>query len=218
MVTVKPSTKTRTRVKPKSTELASPENGAADTILLSEPYAVEVKIEGTAAMLFHRWNCEAIEEKARAKKGSAAKKTDDLESYVWRRPDRMLCLPGEYLRMATVNAAKYKQDPRSPRKSAMDLYKAGVIVLTELAPLGTTRWDYEDKRRVVIQRNGINRVRPAFKPGWKATFVLQIGLPEYIGEIELRDTIEKAGKFVGVGDFRPTYGRFDIVEWKLLKR
>jgi hypothetical protein len=100
-------------------------NGAAQAIEFSQPFTVDVTIEGTADLLFHRWNCEAVEEKSKAAKGSKAKKTDNVESYVYRNDDGQLCLPGEYLRQAIIHAAKFRQDPRSPRKSAMDLFKAG---------------------------------------------------------------------------------------------
>ena len=107
-----------------------------------------MKLTGTADLLFHRWNSQAVEEKAKAAKNSKAKKTDDIESYVYRNDGGELCIPGEYVRQAIVAAAKFRQDPRSPRKSAMDLYKAGVVPLTILASTGKKAWDYEDTRRV----------------------------------------------------------------------
>jgi hypothetical protein len=70
-----------------------------------------------------------------------AKKTDDLESYVYRCDDYTIGVPGEYFRQSIINAAKFRQDPRSPRKSAMDLYKAGIVSLTELSSLGKSTWD-----------------------------------------------------------------------------
>lgn len=188
-------------------------NGGADAIAASEPYSVIVAIEGAADFLFHRWNAEAVETKAKAAKNSAAKKTDDIESYVYRDDAGELCIPGEYLRQAIIHAAKFRQDPRSPRKSAMDLFKAGVVSLTALASVGKAKWDYEDKRRVVIQRNGVNRVRPALKVGWKAEFQLMVMLPEYISRDDLHQVITNAGRLVGLGDFRPTYGRFNIVKF-----
>lgn len=192
-----------------------PTNGANDTINLSVPYVAEVAIQGVADFLFHRWNCEGVEEKAKAAKGSKAKKTDDVESYVYRTEDGELAIPGEYLRMAIIGAAKFRQDPRSPRKSAMDLYKAAVVPLTVLAPIGKTTWDYEDKRRVVIQRNGVNRVRPALRVGWKVAFELMVNLPEYVSPEALNDVIQAAGRLIGIGDFRPTYGRFQIVAFRV---
>lgn len=189
-------------------------NGGEAVYSVSLPYQVRLMIEGSADMLFHRWNTEAVDAKARAAKNSAAKKTDDVESYVYRDDDGMLALPGEYLRQSIIHSAKFRQDPRSPRKSAMDLYKAGVVSLTPLASLGVKDWDYLDTRRVMIQRNGINRIRPAMKSGWRATFDVMVNTPEYIDRNSLREVIEQAGRLIGLGDFRPTYGRFGIVAFQ----
>lgn len=197
-------------------KLANVSNGAAETIQISEPWSCEVEITGSSDLLFHRWNNEAVDVKAKARKGSAAKKTDNIESYVARNEAGEICLPGDYLRGAIVHAAKFRQDPRSPRKSAMDLFKAGVVALTPLATLGVKQWDYEDRRRVVVQRNGITRVRPAFRAGWKARVQFLVMLPEYVDEPFLIEVIQMAGRLVGVGDFRPTYGRFDMTGFKHL--
>jgi hypothetical protein len=191
----------------------APTNGAASVFEASEPYVVTVAIEGAADLLFHRWNPEAVDAKAGAAKGSKAKKTDDIESYVYRNDAGMLCLPGEYLRQAIIAAAKFKQDPRSPRKSAMDLFKAGVVSLTVLASLGRDAWDYEDRRRVVVQKSGLNRTRPALKAGWRAEFDFMVNLPEYISPQLLNEVVASAGRLIGIGDFRPTYGRFNVVSF-----
>jgi hypothetical protein len=195
----------------------APTNGAAEIIEISEPTLVAVKIEGSSDLLFHRWNVEGVDERAKAGKGSKAKKTDDLESFVYRLDNRRLAIPGEYLRQSIIHAAKFKQDPRSPRKSAMDLFKAGLVCLTPLADLGVSKWDYEDRRRVLIQRNAINRTRPALKAGWRAQFQFLINLPEYITPALFQAVVSDAGRLVGVGDFRPTYGRFTVVKFDLVK-
>lgn len=199
----------------KAIKLAEVTNGAAEAISFAEPYTVSVTVEGSADLLFHRWNSEAIDEKSKAAKNSRAKTTDDVESYVYRDDAGELALPGAYFRGAIVNAAKFRQDPRSPRKSAMDLYKAGVVVTTNLASLGVKDWDYLDRRRVTVQRAGINRTRPAMKVGWRVSFDIMVMLPEYIDRTALRETLENAGRLIGVGDFRPTYGRFGVVSYQL---
>ena len=192
-------------------------NDALSTIEMSEPYVVEISVTGSAALLFHRWSVDGVEAKAKAAKGSKAKKEDDIESYVYRTSEGTLAIPAEYFRMSIINAAKYKQDPRSPRKSAMDLFKAGVVVLEELCDLGVKDWDYLDRRRVTVQRNGITRCRPAMNSGWKATAHLQVLLPEYISPMLLNETVQAAGRLVGVGDFRPTFGRFQVTKFTVLR-
>ena len=197
-------------------KLATPTNGAEEQIGYEAPYAVSITIRGAADLLFHRWNCESVAAKASAAKNSKAKKSDDIASYVWRDESGGICLPGEYLRQSIIMAAKFRQDPRSPRKSAMDLFKAGLVCLTPLAPLGVDECDYLDTRRVTVQRGGINRVRPAMRAGWEASFDMQVLTPEYISAALLNDVVTMAGRLVGVGDFRPTFGRFQIVEFSAL--
>jgi len=188
-------------------------NGGEEVINFSQPYITKITVEGVAPLLFHAWNVEAVAEKAKAAKGSKGKKQDNIESYVYRDENGMIGIPGEYLRQALINAAKYIQDPRSPRKSGMDLFKAGLVMHTTLASLGKDTWDWLDQRRVQVQRSGITRVRPCFKMGWRASFDLEVILPEYITRDLLGGTLVNAGRLIGLGDFRPTYGRFQVVEF-----
>ena len=88
--------------------------------------------------------------------------------------------PGGMLSLSARASVATVSGTRSPRKSAMDLFKAGVISLTPLASLGAKDWDYEDRRRVVVQRSAVTRVRPAMKQGWSARFEFAVQLPEYI--------------------------------------
>jgi len=191
-------------------------NGGKSAIEQGFPYAVSITATGAADLLFHRWNCESVDAKSKASKNSAAKKTDDIESYVWRNEKNELCIPGEYFRQSIIHAAKFKQDPRSPRKSAMDLFKAGIVSLTQLASLGSDEWDYLDTRRVTVQRAGVNRTRPAMRSGWTVDIQFQILTPEYIDPILFQDVLNTAGRLVGVGDFRPTYGRFNVTHFEVL--
>lgn len=185
-------------------------NGAEDVITERRPYRVLITVQGLADILFHSWNIEAVEAKGKAAKGSKEKKTDNLESYVLRTEKGTLGLPGDMLRAAMAEAGRYRQDPRSPRKSARDLVKAGLIPLTPLADLSVKNWDYVARHRVVVQRNSITRSRPALRTGWSATFDMMVNLPEYLTEAFLQELAADAGRFCGLGDYRPTYGRFGI--------
>ena len=199
----------------KATAIDPVSNDAAEVIDISQPYAALVSVVGTSPFLFHRWSVDGVEAKSKAAKGSKAKKEDDLESYVYRDRQGNLAIPGEYFRMSIIGAAKFKQDPRSPRKSAMDLFKAAIVVLEEQCSLGIKDWSYVDKRRVQIQRNAITRARPAVEAGWKCDVLLQVLLPEYVSPELLNEVIQSSGRLVGVGDFRPTFGRFLVESFKI---
>lgn len=197
----------------------NPSNDGEFYIEGATPYVARVMIEGTSPILFHKWSNEDVAAKSAAAKNSKTKKSDNVESYVYRDERSYICLPGEYLRQSVINAAKFRQDPRSPRKSAMDLYTAAVISLTELARIeragkASKVWDYLDSRRVRVQRTAITRVRPAFLAGWQAEIEFQVLLPEYIIPADLLDVLGQAGRLVGVADNRPTYGRFQVVKFE----
>lgn len=207
-----------TKAKAAVTEIEPVTNGAEEMIGDLAPYTAIIRLRGSCDLLFHRWNCEAVEEKSKAAKGSKAKKTDNIESYVSRDPDGFICLPGEYLRGAIVGAARFKQDPRSSRKSAMDLYKAAIIPLTALAPVlvggkPVKTWEYEHRAPVSVQRARVTRTRPAFRTGWEAEVELLVNLPHYVSPEVLNEVVGEAGRLIGVGDFRPTYGRFQVTKF-----
>jgi hypothetical protein len=191
-------------------------NNGKHTIDLTIPYVAQVTIEGTAPLLMHRWNTEAVAEKAGAAKGSKAKKTDDIESYVYRCDNGNIGIPGFYLRGAIIGAAKYRQDPRSPRKSAQDLFKAGVVALTDLADTGCPTWDEVQQHRVKVQMSAVTRSRPALFKGWRASFEMSVLTPEYISPDVLNGVIQEAGRLIGLADFRPTYGRFLVVSFEVV--
>lgn len=207
----------------KKTTVVGGTNGAKSQVEMLEPFVAEIAVQGNCPIIFHRWNVEGIEEKSKAAKGSKAKKTDDVDSYVYRNDDGLICIPGEYLRQSIIHAAKFRQDPRSPRKSLMDIAKAGIFTLEELVPIFSAKgepakdWDYLDKRRVTVQRNGLTRCRPAFHANWTARFSIQVVLPEYIDPNCLNELTQLAGKIVGLADGRPSYGRFLVTSFKVLQ-
>lgn len=195
------------------TAISPVSNDASSVIQTELPYEAIIKCEGTSALLFHRWSVDGVEAKSKAAKGSKAKKEDDLETYVYRNEAKELCIPAEYLRGAMIQAAKYRQDPRSPRKSAMDLVKAGIASLDDLCSTGKTTWDFIDRRRVTVQRNGITRCRPALSSGWRFEAHFQVLLPEYLQPQFVNELAQSAGRLIGIGDFRPTFGRFQVVSF-----
>jgi len=194
-------------------------NDAEDMIELGMPYRLAITVVGTADLLMHRWSNEAVAEKARAAKGSTAKKTDNVESYAYRDDDGNLGVPGINFAASIWHAGKFMQDPRSPRKSAFDLCRAGVIPLDKIAPFQpmTQEWDYDHMARVTVQRAGITRTRPAMRTGWELTFNLLITTPQYLPFERITELVTNAGLLVGLCDFRPTYGRFTTKAIEVLR-
>jgi hypothetical protein len=192
---------------------------ATDLIELGQPYTVSFTVQGTGKMLMHCWNISSIAEKAAAKKNSATKKTDNLESYVLRDDQKKIVMPTLNFCAAIREAGKSFSDPTSPRKSMKDRLKAIIIPNEEYGYIngGVTTWDFVDSRRVVIQRAGITRQRPGFYEGWEIEFSIIVLEPEFLPLAKLVEIVDNAGKFQGLGDFRPTFGRFRIKDVHLVE-
>lgn len=203
------------------------DNGAEDLINSGKAYEVQITLKGDVDLLFHNYNCAAVEEKSKAKKGSEAKKSDDLESYVYRDKAGNLGFPVLNFIAALSHAGRSYPDPRSPRKSARDLLKAILVPGSELItpflnpasgrPIGKA-WDYVDKRRVVVQRSAVTRQRPALREGWEICFHIRVMAGDHVQPRLLRELVRDAGMFSGLGDFRPTFGRFSCIGFKLIDR
>ena len=186
-----------------------------------EVYAVKVRIRGRQDILFHRWSEEEVDAKSKAPRGSEVKRRDNLESYVYRNEEGYICIPARYLIRSIVEAGRNFNDPRSAKKQAKELVQAAVMCDEILSPIlvngePVKTWDYEDHQRVCIMRRAITRIRPAFKKGWEGDFTLISLVPELITPDFLRKLVDNAGLLGGLGDMRPTYGRYRVTNWEIV--
>jgi len=71
-------------------------------------------------------------------------------------------------------------------------------------------WDanYKDLRRVGNQQNSVMRCRPMF-PSWAVTVPIIIE-PSIIDQRDLIELAHRAGRMIGLGDYRPRFGRFTV--------
>jgi len=71
---------------------------------------------------------------------------------------------------------------------------------------------FRDARSVVVSRSRLMRYRPIFTD-WSATFEINFD-PQIIEANQIIQSAENAGKFIGLGDFRPnkggSFGRFEV--------
>jgi len=181
---------------------------------------ITVKITGAVPVLFHAdvladpLNPATI---AHKEISSKRKKTDAdhlaLAESEWRSSfyfddDGKVTIPTAILKACLVNGAK--------------LNKLGSTVKRAVLPTGSfcefqsdadgnlaKMWEsrkYVDARTVKVGTSKIVRYRPKFSK-WSATasFIYD---EEQISLSEIKQCFENAGNFVGVGDFRPTFGLF----------
>jgi hypothetical protein len=120
------------------------------------------------------------------------------------------CLPGEVIEAALVEGAKaFKLGKAS---------KGGLIVLGDW-PLeydgpktADALWKhggYLKRAGVRVKQNRVIRSRPIF-PQWSCSFEVQWDPHAIKSEDQLLEIAESAGRS-GVGDWRPKFGRFEVV-------
>jgi hypothetical protein len=71
---------------------------------------------------------------------------------------------------------------------------------------------FVDYRGVVVQRSRVFRARPRFNE-WSLTMSLMVDA----SIINTKDVVvcyEQAGRMIGLGDFRPRFGRFEVTQLK----
>lgn len=120
------------------------------------------------------------------------------------------CLPSDVLEAAIINGAK---------KSKLGVqFKSGMMVEQDYPLIYDGEKDleamwqsgaYADLRKVSIQKNSIIRCRPIFYD-WALNFVVSY-LPSILNAHQIQEAVEKAGLEVAIGDYRPKFGRFQVV-------
>jgi hypothetical protein len=191
------------------------------------PYAAEsvpagrlrVILDGVSPLLTH--NPESMQISTDAKKGSRIPdEAVEAEAGVYRLPDGTCGLKGEAIRASLVGASGAWKVKRASLRSRV----AHVVVVEELVPLmrrdGTPISDYViDKRRAIVQRQGIIRRRPRFDE-WSVALTIEYD-PILVTEPKiLVDVLNDAGNRMGIGDYRPAkngwFGRFRVRAFKIL--
>lgn len=69
---------------------------------------------------------------------------------------------------------------------------------------------FYDARSVKVSTSKLIRYRPIFKK-WAAEFTVVFDA-EIIDKAQIIKCIQDAGAYVGIGDFRPKFGRFEVAE------
>ena len=123
--------------------------------------------------------------------------------------DNRPCIPGIVLDGMLAEAAK-KLKLGKVMKSAAEVLTSPLI--EHDGPKKAKADDLKDLPRykhsgpVKVGTSKVIRTRPMF-PVWSLEFDVQIDTEALEGR-QLKDVIEKGGRFVGLGDFRPRFGKF----------
>ena len=191
-------------------------------------YTVKVKVQGVAPLMQHRYPMPelATMSKGGRKQTGAIDYTQEWKEYLYADSDGMIYQPSVHFEGAMVKAAGGLKVTGKRGKSYKDLFQANVIVTPDKISHGVvvpaeldTDADkplYIDMRPVIVNRARVVRLRPTFKTGWELEFCIEVIDDQVPPEI-VNDVLQLAGKTVGVGDFRPKFGRFMVTHFEVVK-
>src|SRR5262245_18713972 len=204
----------RLQTEPTTLEQMIPYDEATST----KAHRIRIIVDGKTPLLTH--NPESMSIIKEATKGSRIPAPEiEAEAGCYRMADGTCVVKGESFRGCELAAAGAYRIKKASLRYAF----AHILVLEELLPLlrryGTPISDYViDKRRAIVQRQGIIRCRPRFDE-WSAMFTFQYD-PLIVTEPKLIvDVLQDGGGRIGVGDYRPAkngwFGRFDVRAYQI---
>lgn len=184
--------------------------------------SMTVKLVGTNPLLMHsNRGVNTLLPETKALKAVTSKRTksdEDIEQIarlewelgMYHDADVGPYLPGEMILACIRDAAKKTKQGKAILEAVflddakVKLAYDGPRDIKSLWELGT----FYDLRPARVMGRTVNRARPIF-PAWSAEFTLVFD-GEVINGEDIQRILETAGRRVGLGDYRPTYGRFDV--------
>ena len=175
----------------------------------------EVRIEGTRPLLMNAPN-ELV---TRENEGVSRRRSEvpdpekEAEMRMYRDPQGRIAIPNYVIKACIRNAGgNYRAKQRmSTYKS---LLKAAIDIEPEWVPLKYDKWVI-DARPVNIKGNRVIRYRPRFDK-WALEFRIVNNDPKIISSEILRKILVDAGRWYGIGDYRPEFGLFKVVKFRRL--
>lgn len=188
---------------------------------------VMVGIEGTAPLLMHNAQlANPLNEYAQQIKALTSKRTKTEDDYAQIMKLEFLAglyydkktgvhLPGEMIDAAIRNGAKTLRKGMDIRRGVQcQEFKVPLEYDGPKDPEKLYTAGFADIRRCSVNKGSSTmRCRPYFT-AWRCAFTLQYD-PEIISPADLRLCADLAGQRACLGDYRPRYGRFEVIEWVL---
>lgn len=183
-------------------------------------HSLQRKIIGVTPLIHHNGQlADPLNKFARALKSISAKrdKTDADHAEMARQEwygglylsEGVPCLPAEMIEAALIESAKKQK--RGKQAQAGIRCPQNVPLIYDGPKDQQELWEDEQFRLVKIvrvQRNRVLRCRPIFRQ-WAANLDIEYD-PHQLNEREMLAILIRLGDDIGLGDWRPKYGRFQV--------
>lgn len=171
-------------------------------------------VRGIAPLLFNRYPDEENAEGKSKQKKSVMSKDDQVERSLYRTAKGEIYQPAEHLVGAMIKAgANFKLEGK---KTYKDVVKGGVFVepmqIVHESQLYVTDW----RSTVIPSTKGRVMKGRARMDTWELKFVVTC-IDDRANANDIKEILGYAGAYIGIGDYRPRYGRFEIVSMKEVK-
>jgi hypothetical protein len=172
-----------------------------------------VKIVGTKPLLMHAPT--GLGDKPKLRRGEHLDPKVEAESYLYKDSDGNIVIPSVNIKACIREAGRnYRVSGR--RTTFASMIRAGLDIRPfPYIPLIHNGWQV-DIKPVVVQRSRILRARPRFDE-WALEFQILNHDPTIIHADILKKILIDAGRYYGLGDYRPEYGTFKVEKFELMK-
>jgi hypothetical protein len=188
-------------------------------------------IEGLAPILFNKpplMNVSKNEKVGQARVNYLEDERLNWRSKLYTDRSGNIIIPGLNFHQGLVSAAKYwgRKIPGEGNKTYSNIIDAAVIcralnfIDEDGSPIPDTSnliSDYGCNCNGTPTKSGcsmVYKVRPCLAPGWQATIEVQVLDSGRLTSNVMRTIFENMATFIGIGDWRPSHGRFRVVSFE----
>ncbi len=169
---------------------------------------VSVRVEGIKPLLQHRFPMEEHGTEKSKKKNKDYEPTKECEKSLYKDDKGVIYQPAMHILMSLVNAGlNFKYEGK---KSFKNVLKSSVFITPDAILHKFPKWEI-NLQSVIVGDARIVRARPIFNK-WELEFEMEYD-PSVISKSQLKEILDYAGNRVGLGDFRPFYGRFIVTKF-----
>lgn len=178
-------------------------------------YQISGTVTGVAPILFNRMLEDELESDGSSAKGrvTTATRIEESKKRIYKN-EKGVFLPGWNFKQCLLEGCR-RSGLKVGRGSLMPYLQASVFPDRELYFLDKAEADFIHTtwgRRPPRTGGACMVRRPALNEGWRLAFSLNV-MDDRRSPDEIRRSLEEAGLLVGLGSWRPEYGRFIITEW-----
>lgn len=181
---------------------------------------VDVEIQGIAPLLQNNieGSAEQMARKGKRSTGGVKDVPEEWKGKIYKIKDGQLGHPAGAIESALTKAARdFKADKR---RSMADIIKAICYVQEPFLELIGKSEPDSIHRASVVNPNTKGRgfvYRPLFETGWKGNFSLTVADLEMVDISQVHEILSHAGRRIGIGDWRPKFGRFMVTRFEVRK-